>query len=138
MNRVYIPRRRPDITSRPAASTDRQRSAISSARTSSFVWIFFCRYAIRSCSAEWLDGLSARRPPLRSRRTPSASDRTPWAASPVHRRASRSAPSPVDAASGWPPSLPASSASAASSCVLSLTLLEERLLHFQLNRSSDP
>src|SRR5215469_12403168 len=31
-------------------------SAISSARTSSFVWIFFCRYAIRSWSAEWLDG----------------------------------------------------------------------------------
>src|ERR671915_296435 len=31
-------------------------SAISSARTSSFVWIFFCRYAIRSWSAEWLVG----------------------------------------------------------------------------------
>src|SRR5216684_3421819 len=31
-------------------------SAISSARTSSFVWIFFSRYAIRSCSAEWLLG----------------------------------------------------------------------------------
>src|SRR6476646_9182091 len=31
-------------------------SAISSARTSSFVWIFFCRYVIRSWSAEWLVG----------------------------------------------------------------------------------
>src|SRR5689334_20508171 len=28
-------------------------SAISSARTSSFVWIFFFRYVICSCSAEW-------------------------------------------------------------------------------------
>src|SRR5215472_10239998 len=31
-------------------------SAISSARTSSFVWIFFSRWAILSCSAEWLVG----------------------------------------------------------------------------------
>src|SRR5262249_7739727 len=31
-------------------------SAMSSARTSSFVWIFFCKYAIRSWSAEWLVG----------------------------------------------------------------------------------
>src|SRR5215813_5240340 len=31
-------------------------SAINSARTSSFVWIFCCRYAIRSWSAEWLVG----------------------------------------------------------------------------------
>src|SRR5690242_5465590 len=31
-------------------------SAISSARTSSLVWIFFSRYAIRSWSAEWLVG----------------------------------------------------------------------------------
>src|SRR5437764_11393482 len=29
-------------------------SAISSARTSSLVWIFFSRWSIRSCSAEWL------------------------------------------------------------------------------------
>src|SRR5690348_10418752 len=31
-------------------------SAINSARISSLVWIFFSRYAIRSWSAEWLDG----------------------------------------------------------------------------------
>ncbi len=37
----------------------------------------------------WLAS-SARRQPPRSRRTPSASGRTPWAATPVHRRASRS------------------------------------------------
>ncbi len=29
-------------------------SAINSAKTSSFVWIYFCRYAIRSWWAEWL------------------------------------------------------------------------------------
>jgi hypothetical protein len=47
----------------------------------------------------------------------------------------RWAPSPANAASGWRPSLPARSASVASSCVLSFTLLGERLLHFQLNRN---
>ena len=49
---------------------------------------------------------------------------------------SRSAPSPSDAASGRIPSLPACSTFAASSCVVSFTLLGERLLHFQLNRNS--
>jgi hypothetical protein len=42
-------------------------SAISSARTSSVVWIFLSRQAIRSCSAEWLGVFSARRQKPRSR-----------------------------------------------------------------------
>src|ERR1043166_6237646 len=46
--------------------------------------------------------------------------------------------SPADAASGWRLSPPACSASVASSCVLSFTLLGERLLHFQLNRNKRP
>src|SRR5215831_2104575 len=46
--------------------------------------------------------------------------------------------SPAAAASGWRPSLPACSASVAFSCVLSFTLLGERLLHFQLNRNRIP
>src|SRR5262249_2182260 len=82
--------------------------------------------------------LSARRRPRRSRRTPSASGRRPSAANRVHRRASRWAPSQADAASGRRPSLPACSASVASSCVLSFTLTGERLLQFQLNRNTDP
>src|ERR1700693_2517744 len=79
--------------------------------------------------------LSPRRRPRRSRRTPSASGRKRWAASRVHRRAWRWAHSPADAASGWRPFLPACNASVASSCVLSFTLLGERLLHFHLNRN---
>ena len=42
---------------------------------------------------------------------------------------------PANAASGWRPSLPACNASAAFSCVLSFTLLGERILHFELNRN---
>src|SRR5262245_37039192 len=49
--------------------------------------------------------------------------------------ASRWAPCPANVASEWRPSLPARSASVASSCVLSFTLLRERLFHFQLNRN---
>src|ERR1051325_6048662 len=48
----------------------------------------------------------------------------------------RSAPFPANAAAGWGPSLPAPSAFVPSSCVLSFTLLAERLLHVQLNRST--
>src|SRR5204862_3502728 len=54
-----IPRvmRNPDPgQSSPSVFFSATCSAISSARTSSFVWIFFCRYAIRSWSAEWLVG----------------------------------------------------------------------------------
>ena len=51
-------------------------------------------------------------------------------------RASRSARSPADAASGQRPSLRACSASVACSCVPSFTLPGERLLHFQLNRNT--
>src|SRR5262249_52552809 len=54
---------------------------------------------------------------------------------PLHRTTSRWAPSPANAASGWRPSLPVRIASVASSCVLSLSLVGERLLHFQLNRN---
>src|SRR6266852_4004068 len=49
-----VPRivRNPDpIQSSPTLFFRATCSAISSARTSSFVWIFFSRYAIRSCSA---------------------------------------------------------------------------------------
>src|SRR5579871_6526533 len=83
-----------------------------------------------------LPALSARRRRRHSQRTPSANGRKPWAASRVRRRASRWAPYPADAASGRRPSLPAYSASVASSCALSFTLLGERLLHFQLNRNN--
>jgi hypothetical protein len=60
-------------------------SAISSARTSSFVWIFFCRYAIRSWSAEWLVGRFCSKAAVRSRRIPSASDKRPSAEVPLHK-----------------------------------------------------
>ena len=83
-----------------------------------------------------LNSLTSKSGP-RSRRTPSASGRKPWAASRVHRRASRSAPFPANAASGWRPFLRARTASVASSCALSFTLAGERLLHFQLNRNND-
>ena len=110
-------------------------SAISSARTSSFVWIFFCRYAIRSWSAGRLVGRFCSKAAAGSRRIPSASGRRPSAGVPLHRTALRWVPSPANAASGWRPSLPARSASVAS-CVLSLSLSGERLLHFQLNRDT--
>jgi hypothetical protein len=80
---------------------------------------------------------SARRQQPRSRRIPSASGKRPSAEVPLHRITSIWAPSPANAASGWRPSLLARIAFVASSGVLSFTLLEERLLHFQLNRNSD-
>jgi hypothetical protein len=55
---------------------------------------------------------------------------------PLHRTTSRWAPSPGSAASEWRPSLPARIASVASSCVLSISSMGERLLHFQLNRNN--
>ncbi len=111
-------------------------SAISSARTSSLVWIFFSRYSMRSCSADGWAGPSAGRRPPRSRRTPSASDRRPSAAAPVHRTGPRSATSPANAASEWRLSLLPCSASVASSCVLSVILTAERFLHFQLRQDT--
>ena len=48
----------------------------------------------------------------------------------------RSEPAPTDAASKWRLSLPAYSASVASSCVRSIILMGERFLHFQLNRNT--
>jgi len=79
--------------------------------------------------------LSARRQTPRSRRTLSASGRRPWAASPVHRRASRWAPCPVNAASGWRLSLPACSTSVCFFMRSLHYLTGERPLHFQLNRN---
>src|SRR5262249_38967285 len=111
-------------------------SAMSSAKTSSFVWIFFCKYASAPGRRNGWSAASARRPQPRSRRIPSASGRRPSAGVPLHRTTSRWAPSPANAASGWRPSLPARIASVASSCVLSNSLIGERLLHFQLNRNS--
>src|ERR1700730_7591983 len=62
--------------------------------------------------------LSAGKPPLRSRRTPSAGGRTLSAEVPARHRDPRSALLPPNAASEWRPSLPACSASVASSCSL--------------------
>src|SRR5947209_2326008 len=81
--------------------------------------------------------LSAERQPFRSRRTPSASGRRPSAAGRASHIILRSEPAPTDAASGWRLSLPAYSASVASSCVRSIILMGERFLHFQLNRNSE-
>src|SRR6516162_39989 len=71
------------------------------------------------------------KPPLRSRRTPSASGRTRLAGVPTRRTDPRSALLPPNAASEWQPSLPACSASVASSSVRSVILTDERFLHFQ-------
>src|SRR4029077_11466393 len=80
--------------------------------------------------------LSAERQPFRSRRTPSASGRRPSAGGRACHIILRSEPAPTDAASGWRLSLPAYSASVASSCVRSIILMGERFLHFQLNRNT--
>src|SRR4029078_6183632 len=56
---------------------------------------------------------------------------------PLHRIISIGAPSPANAASEWRPSLPARIDSVSSSCVLSISLVGERLLHFQLNRNTE-
>src|ERR1700728_527564 len=80
--------------------------------------------------------LSAEKLRLRSRRTPSASGRTPSAGAPVRHIDPRSALLPPNAASEWRPSLPACSASVASSCVRSVILTDERLLHFQLRQDT--
>src|SRR5215469_11131865 len=77
------------------------------------------------------------KPPLRSRKTPSASGRTRLAGVPVRHTDPRSALLPPNAASEWQPSLPACSASVASSCVRSVILTDERFLHFQLRRDTD-
>ncbi len=55
-----VPRivRNPDSgQSSPSVFFNAMYSAINSARISSLLWIFFSRYATRSCSAEWLLGL---------------------------------------------------------------------------------
>src|SRR6266404_7071340 len=80
--------------------------------------------------------LCAGKPPLRSQKTPSASGRTPSAGAPVHHIDPRSALLPPNAVSEWQPSLPACSASVASSCVRSVILTDERFLHFQLRQDT--
>src|SRR6202050_606285 len=79
--------------------------------------------------------LVAGKPPLRSRKTLSASGRTRLAGVPVRHTDPRSALLPPNAASEWQPSLPACSASVASSCVRSVILTDERFLHFQLRQN---
>src|SRR5712692_2912241 len=80
--------------------------------------------------------LSSGKPPLRSRRTPPASGRTRSAGAPVRHTDPRSALLPPNASSELRPSLPACSASVASSCVRSVTLTEKRFFHFQLRQDS--
>ena len=84
---------------------------------------------------EWLVWRFCSKAAARRRRIPSASGRRPSAGVPFHRTALRWAPSPATAASGWRPSLPERIASVTSSCVLSISLMAERLIHFQLNRN---
>src|ERR1022692_4777859 len=87
----------------------------------------------------WRNGwaaLSAERQPFRSRRTPSANGRIPSAGGRACHIILRSEPAPTDAAAGWRLSLPACSASVASSCVRSIILMGERFVHFQLNRNN--
>src|SRR5713101_5018584 len=78
--------------------------------------------------------LSAEKLPHRSRKTPSANGRTPSAEVPARHTDPRSALLPPNAFSEWQPSLPACSASVASSWVRSVILTDERLLHFQLRQ----
>src|SRR5712671_6301486 len=110
-------------------------SAISSARTSSLVWIFFPG---TGCGSVGVDGGRAPWPGRRRlhfRRTPSASGRRPSAGAPIHHTTMRSAPCPTGAASGWRPSLRPCSAFVSFSRVLSVILTAERPLHFQLRRN---
>src|SRR5207248_10312123 len=74
--------------------------------------------------------LSAERQPFRSRRTPSASGRILSAGRRACHITRRSELTPTDAASGWRLSLPACSASVASSCVRSIILLGGTLSPF--------
>src|SRR5215472_7781072 len=76
------------------------------------------------------------KPPLRSQKTPSATGRKRLAGVPVRHTDPRSALLPPNAASEWQPSLPACSASVASSCVRFVVLTDERFFHFQLRQGS--
>ena len=122
-------------------------SAISSARTSSLIWIFFCSRAMRfpfglvkaAVVGPWGSSLPLawrlylpeswardRQRRRRSQRTLSASGRKPWAETPAGRRVSRPARCRSNAASEGRPSLGLCSAFVASSCVLSVSLTAER------------
>src|SRR5271170_5928278 len=73
--------------------------------------------------------------PQTHQRTPFASDTRPSAGAPARHRASRPAPVPINAASGWRLSLLRCNASLPFSRVLSIILTVERSLHFQLRRN---
>src|SRR5205807_9366194 len=123
-------------------------SAINSASTSSFVWIFFSRNSIRRSSFPGTrsvvvrlggpDGSWTGRQPPRSRRTLFANGRTPLAAAPVPHTDRKPALYPANAVLGCQPSLPQCSASALFACVLSVILTEERSLQFQLRQDTTP
>src|ERR1019366_9179244 len=78
------------------------------------------------------------RPLARSRRTPSARGTTRPAVAPARHTATKRAPCPINAASGWRLSLLRCSAFLVSSSVLSVILTVERFLHFQLRRNRLP
>src|SRR6266446_5814654 len=80
---------------------------------------------------------SVGRPPTRSRKTPSANGTTRSVAALARHTATRPAPSPTNAASGWQLSLLRCSASLFFSSVLSVILTVERPLHFQQRRNTD-
>src|SRR5271155_1451647 len=111
-------------------------SAISSANTSSLVWIFFSRTQFvvvrRDSSGGPCPGMQQRR----SRRTLFANGRIPLAATPVPHIDPKPALYPTGAVSGLRPSRPSCSAFALFACVLSVILTEERSLQFQLRRDS--
>ena len=113
-----LPVRNPDPRQRSPTFFRATCPAISSARTSSQAYGWSAPFEL----------------PLRSRTSPSASDRTELAGVPVRHTDPRSALVPPNAASEWQPSLPACSASVASSCVRSVTLADGRCRHFQLRQ----
>src|SRR3974390_3133480 len=80
--------------------------------------------------------LAAGKRRLLARRTPSASGRTRLAGVPTRHTGPRSALLPPNVSSEWRPSLPACSVSVVSSCVRSVILTDERLLHFQLRQDT--
>lgn len=90
-------------------------SAISAARTSPVVWILFSGQAIRLGSAQWFGRAFCAK-------AGAPFSKNSLAGSPKHRRVSRSALCPLNAAAGWRHSLSASSAPVTFSCVLSLYL----------------
>src|SRR3989441_6861487 len=111
-------------------------SAINSASTSSFVWIFFSRNSIRCCPAWWSGRLLDWKAAAPFSKNSFANGRTPLAAAPVPHTDRKPALYPANAVLGCQPSLRQCSASALFACVLSVILTEERSLQFQLRQDS--